>query len=588
MMLGSDMTKISAGRFLLAASLCLLSVGSAWAQAAPNNKEFDDYTQVERDAAKAQAKTAHFSSFHVCADPGNMPFSNIKQEGFDNKLADLIAKALGTKATYFWRPFNERGLIRQTFDTNECDILMGVPANYEAALTTFPIYKSTYVFASRADRHYDFKGLSDPRLHDLKIGVYELSALRQSLANHGIVGNVQVHEVSHDGDLVEAHQPWWQVKEVVDGKLDVAGVWGPFAGWLKAKGAPIVLQPTNRMDDIIPMEFDVAIGMRKTDGVTKYAIENALNAHRAEVQKILDDYGVPLVECADCLISGPIKAHGIYTQPTVSPEEIAKLRQDSNKVPRAKLEQWLKDGADVDAEFADAVLATDDERMTFLLSKGADINKQDLQGYTPLTSAIRLGSSDAMTFLLAHGAKVDAPDHDGWVPILHAVLRNDPKAIAALVAKGASVETRAPGGYTPLAVAVEEKKFDAAKALIDAGAKVNEAVSVKQVTPLMVAASEPPPESRTRKLLQTFDSLGVARELVKHGAAVDAATTEGVTPLMIAAAHDNAPMIGFLIQSGAKATAKNGDGETAHDIAFKNDNGSAMRMLDLFAKTNVR
>lgn len=580
----------AAGRLLfssfLVVSSCLFGQGAALAQAAANKKEFDDYTQVERDAAKAAARKAHFSSFHVCADPGNMPFSNIKEEGFENKIAGVIAKALGTKATYFWRPFNERGLIRQTFDTNDCDILVGVPANYEAALTTFPIYKSTYVFASRTDRHYDFKNYADPLLHKLQIGVYELSALRQSLGNHGIVGNVHVHEVSHDGDLVVQHQPWWQVQEMVDGKLDVAGVWGPFAGWLKAKGAPITLQPTNMLDDVIPMEFETAIGMRKTDAVTKYAIENALNEHRDEIKKILDDFGVPLVDCADCLISGPIKAHGIYTAPTVTPEELAQIRGRSNAIPRAKLEEWLKDGADVDDEFANAVLATDAERMTFLLGKGADINKKDSQGYTPLTSAVRLGSLDATKFLLDHGAKVDVPDSDGWVPLLHAVLRNDVPAIDVLVKKGANVNAHSPTGYTTLAIALEEKRFDAAKTLIDAGANVDEPTAAKKITPLMVTASEPPPASRTKKLLQKFDSIALARELIKRGADVDAKTTEGVTALMIAAARDNAPMIGLLLQSGAKPDARNAEGETAQDIATKNDNGSATRMFDLYKKTS--
>jgi quinoprotein dehydrogenase-associated probable ABC transporter substrate-binding protein len=581
-------TLLGLSAFPLLLGCSLASATSAAAQAAANNKEFEDFTQIERDAAKAQARKAHFSSFRVCGDPGNMPFSNIKQEGFENKIADVIATALGTKATYFWRPYIERGLTRQTFDTNECDILMDVPANYESALTTFPIYGSTYVLASRTDRHYDFKGLSDPLLRTLQIGAYELSALRQSLANHGIVANVHVHEVSHDGDLVEEHQPWWQVKEVVDGKIDVAAVWGPFAGWLKAKGAPLTLQPTNRMDDIIPMEFEMAIGLRKTDAVTKYAIEAVLNDHRDEIAKILADYGVPLIECSDCLVSGAIKAHGIYTSPTISAEELAKLHRDKPVVSREKLEGWLKDGADVDAEFADAVLASDNARIDFLLSKGADINKRDLQGYTPLTSAVRLGSFDTATHLLDKGAKVDVADSDGWKPVLHAVLRNDVPAIQLLLKNGADVETAAPGGFTPLAVAVEEKKFDAAKALIDDGAKVDRPASAKKVTPLMVTASEPPPESRVRKLQQTLTSIDIARELVKHGADVNAATTEGVTALMIAAARDNAPMIGLLLQSGAKPDLKSADGETAKEIAAKNDAGSATRMLDLFAKTSTR
>ncbi len=576
------------GRMILAASLLLATSGAARAQAALNNKEFEDYTQVERDAAKAEARKAHFSSFRVCADPGNMPFSDIKGEGYENKIASVIAKALGTTATYFWRPFNERGLTRQTFDTNECDVLLGVPANYEAALTTMPIYKSTYVLASRTDRHYDFKGLSDPLLRTLGVGVYELSALRQALANHGVVANVHVHEVSHDGDLVVEHQPWWQVKEAVDGKLDVAGVWGPFAGWLRSKGEPLALQPTNLMDDVIPMEFDVAIGVRKTDAITKYAIDAALDEHRDDIRRILDAYGVPLVECADCLISGPIKAHGIYTTPTVTPEEMARYRRDNRAVTKDKLQEWLKDGANIDAEFADAVLASDNDRLEFLLGKGADINKRDLQGYTPLTSAVRLGAFETTAYLLEQGAKVDLPDSDGWAPILLAVLRNDAPAIQLLLKKGATLDTRAPGGFTPLSVAVEEKKFDAAKALIEDGAKVDEAVTAKKITPLMVVASEPPPESRTRKLLQTSDSIAVARELVRRGANVNAVTVDGITPLMIAAARDNAPMIGFLLQAGAKPEARNGEGETARDIAAKNDNGSATRMLDMLAKASTR
>ena len=100
---------------------------------------------------------------------------------------------------------------------------------------------------------------------------------------------------------------------MVNGELDIAGVWGPFAGWVKeTQHAPLVLQPTNLMDDTVPMEFSVAIGVRKYDAVMKYALEDAMEAKKKEIGDILEAYGVPLVQCSDCLISGDIPAHGDY------------------------------------------------------------------------------------------------------------------------------------------------------------------------------------------------------------------------------------------------------------------------------------
>jgi quinoprotein dehydrogenase-associated probable ABC transporter substrate-binding protein len=567
-------------------------LGAAWAQTSsspieiPSNKEFDDYTQSEKDAAKTAALHAQFSAFRVCGDPGNMPLSNQREEGYENKIADVLAQALGTRASYFWRPYIERGLTRQTFDTNDCDILMDVPADYEAALNTIPIYRSTYVLAYRAERGYNFKDLTDPRLHDLRIGVFELSALREALANDGVVGNVSVHEVSHDADLVEAHQPWRQVQDVVDGKLDIAAVWGPFAGWFNTmRGAHLTLQPTNVMDDVIPMEFDMAIGVRKTSAVLKYAIDNALNAHRGEIEAILRHYGVPLVQCAQCLIAGDLKAHGLYVAPRVTAADMMKLRGGPPAVSRAQLDRWLRAGADPNRELSDAVLASDTARITYLLTKGADINRRDDQGYTPLAAAARLSSLDTVRLLLEKGARPEDPDSDGWTPLLHAVLRNDVGVMKLLIAHGASVEHAAPGAFSPLCIAVEEGRFDAAQALIDAGAKIDVRAGHSGLTPLMVVASETPTDSRILRLTQTYTPLDIARALIARHAAVDATTPAGLTPLMIASAQDNASMVGLLLQSGARADRTSAAGETAHAIALRTDSQSAARIIDLMAHT---
>ena len=564
---------------------CIITPPSfAAAQTANSDRDFDDYTQSEKDAARQAAKTLELRAFRVCADPGNMPMSSQAGEGYENKLAELIAGALHTKVSYFWRPYIERGLTRQTFDTNDCDVLMDVPAHYGPTLTTIPVYRSAYVLAYRADRGLKIKDLDDPVLHNLSIGVYELSALRQALADHGIVGNVQVHEVSHDADLVPAHAPWMQVQKVVDGKLDVAAVWGPFAGYINAmRKGNLVLQPTNRMDEIVPMEFDMAIGLRKTDGVLKYAIEEALHDHRAEVQDILVRYGVPLVTCGDCLVSGTIPAHGTYNAVDISAEEALKQHPEKPVVSREQLQTWLAQGADVNQELSNAVLASDNVRIAYLLDHGASANKIDAQGYTPLTSAARLGSIDSMRLLLDRGAKPDQPDRDGWTALLQAVLRNQADKVKLLLSHGADKEKTSPGGYTPLSIAVEEKKFDAALALINAGAKADRRVSPKHMTALMVVASELPAENRYVALTQNEGPVGIARALIKAGADVNAADSDGVTPLMIAATHDNSALIGVLVQAGANISAKSGSGETARDIAHANSNVAASRMLDLMA-----
>ncbi len=124
---------------------------------------------------------------------------------------------MGAKVNYSWRPFLERGLTRQTFDQGMCDVMFDMPANYGLLLTTFPVYRSTYVLAYRNDKGLELTGLDDPKLKDLKIGVFQTSGIREALAKRGIVDNVSLQTQSHDADLVPEHQPWWSVQKVLNG-----------------------------------------------------------------------------------------------------------------------------------------------------------------------------------------------------------------------------------------------------------------------------------------------------------------------------------------------------------------------------------
>jgi len=144
------------------------------------------------------------AALRVCADPGNMPLSNNKGEGYENKIAAVLAKALDTTVENYFRPGIERGLTRSTLDADQCDVMIDMPVDSEDVVTTGPLYRTTYVLAYRSDRAYDFKSLDDPRLKKLKVGVYETSGIREALAYHD-VRKVEIHYLSHDADLVPEH-----------------------------------------------------------------------------------------------------------------------------------------------------------------------------------------------------------------------------------------------------------------------------------------------------------------------------------------------------------------------------------------------
>ncbi len=587
---------------LLASCLVLLAPGVPPAAAAgltdyTKNKNFDDLTPAEQTAAKAEARKRKLKVLRVCADPGNMPLSNDKSEGFQNKIAQLLARAMGGEASFFWRPYLERGLTRETFANNECDVLLDMPANSSTLLATNPIYRTTYVLAYRNDRGIDIKSLDDPKLKDLKIGVFQHSGMREALARRGLDGKLELHVISHMADLAPEEQPWRQVQKVIDGRLDVAAVWGPFAGWLKSmRNAPLVIEPVNLWEDQVPMEFDLAIGMRPNDVLLKYMLDLAIDESRTEIAKILADYGVPLVECSQCAAPGNLPSHGSYYQKLrglgnvedrflkqAEPLRATDKATPDQIVTEARVEEWLAGGSDLEQELANAVLANDAPRVQWLLGKKADVNRPDKQGYPPIVTAARNRNSPLIAMLADNGADPNARDRDGFTALMHAINRNHVPSIEMLAKKGANLELASTGGITPLAMAIGDAKFYAAKALVDHGADVNAPSGFEAVTPLMAAATQITAQVRSKHIMQGPPPIDFAEDLIKRGAQVNAASKEGVTPLMVAAGHDNAPMIALLLRSGADPSLKSAEGRTALDIARKALNERAIGTLRFLA-----
>lgn len=551
-------------------------------------------TAADHTALKKAALARKLPGLRVCGDPGNLPLSDINREGYQNKIIELLTKEMGTYVTYFWRPYLERGITRQTFETGDCDVLLDLPIGFERVLTSEPIYKTTYVLAYRNDKGLDLSGLDDPKLKDLTIGTFQTSGGRQALARRGIRTNVKLHVLSHNSDLDPENQPWKQVEQMVEGKLDVVVVWGPFAGWVqKVKGAPISIKPINLEEHEIPLEFEVGIGLRKIDWVLKYKFDLALEARKTEIEKILRDYGVPLVQCSRCMVAGDLQAHGVYEKPAETSSDNAPVAiAPDQKVTRQRLEAWLNDGADIDQELSNAVLAGDLARMAFLIEKGADVNKLDQQGYAALHIAARHRRAELISALLAYKADINVRDRDGFTPLHHAVLRNHPESIKALASRGAEIEARTSTGFTPLALAIIEDQFKSAYALIEVGAPVDTPVGEAQLTPLMLTAGK---EGRLLSLgagttrVEKWNpkdpgQLEVARALIDKGAKVNAVSNSGLTALLLAAAHNNAPIVGLLAEAGANLAAKTPGGKTASELARDNGNAAVVSLITLLSQ----
>jgi quinoprotein dehydrogenase-associated probable ABC transporter substrate-binding protein len=248
--------------------------------------------------AQAQDVTAE-PTFRVCADPNNLPFSNEAQEGFENKLADLIAGALGEKVTYDWHA-QRRGFIRRTLKAQECDVVMGMPTKVDMLATTGPYYRSTYVFVSRADRRLDISSIKDPRLRALKIGVQMIgndganTPPSHALAQQGIIDNVVGYTVY--GDYRNPNPPARIVEAVEKGEVDIAAVWGPLAGYFAKKSqVPLTLTPITETESFEPLifTFDIGLGVRKGDTALKAKLEDVLSQKRGEISALLESYGIP-------------------------------------------------------------------------------------------------------------------------------------------------------------------------------------------------------------------------------------------------------------------------------------------------------
>jgi quinoprotein dehydrogenase-associated probable ABC transporter substrate-binding protein len=258
----------------------------------------DDCCVGKQDPAPATEKRI----LRVAADPNNLPFSNERREGFENKIAELIAKELDAELQYSWRA-QRRGFFRETLKENRADLVLGVPAHFDMALTTAPYYRSSYAFVYRKDRGLDIHSLDDPALKKLKIGVQMIgndgrnTPPAHALANRGIIDNVVGYTVY--GDYTQENPPARLIDAVAKGEVDLAIAWGPLAGYFaRREPVPLTLAPvTPEMDSpSLPFVFDISMAVRRGDADRLGMLNEFITRRRADIDRVLDQFGVPRVD----------------------------------------------------------------------------------------------------------------------------------------------------------------------------------------------------------------------------------------------------------------------------------------------------
>jgi mxaJ protein len=239
-------------------------------------------------AVRVNAQTREL---RVCADPGNMPFSSRDQKGFENRIAAVVARDLNARLTFVWQRMG-RGFVREYLDKGQCDLLVGIPANYRPVLTTSPYYRSTYVFVARREEPA-IPSLDSSALRGLKIGVQvleeEYTPPGEALARRGLQGKIVGFDTTGDGaDSI--------IRAVVDHKVDLAIVWGPLAGYFaKSVGEQLRVTPIEPEIDPpgLPFTFAISMGVRKGNLALRDQLEEILLDRGSEIRTILEEYGVP-------------------------------------------------------------------------------------------------------------------------------------------------------------------------------------------------------------------------------------------------------------------------------------------------------
>lgn len=282
-------------RFAALATVALAGLGVLSAQAA--------------DVPKADLVNRHV--LRVCADPANLPFSDQKQEGFENKIAAIIADELKIPVEYTWFP-QATGFIRQTLFSKRCDLVIGWGQGDELVLNTNAIYRSIYAIVYRKGTGLDgLESLFDPRLKDKKIGVVAGLPPADIVAKAHLMAKAKPYQMMVDRRFFNPAEE--MMNDIKSGAIDIGLQWGPIAAYYAKKaGDDFVVVPMLKdtaESNHSRMIYRITMGVRQTDDAWKRQLNGIIKKRQGDIDAILLEYGVPLLEEDNTLITAPRKSN---------------------------------------------------------------------------------------------------------------------------------------------------------------------------------------------------------------------------------------------------------------------------------------
>ena len=276
------------GRMMLGAALLCVAVVAA---------------SIERLRAQGAGLDAEFELvdpkvLRVCADPNNLPFSNEKGEGFENRIAELLAAKLGKTLAYVWYP-QATGFVRNTLGAHRCDLIPGFPQGDERVQSTNPYYRTAYGLVIRPGAGLDdLDTLADPRLREKRIGIVAGTPPATYLAVNGLMRNAKPYPLVIDTRVDSSAQA--MMRDLASGEIDMGVLWGPMAGYYAKQASPpmrvkLLLKDTGGP----PLAFRIAMGVRPADQNWKRLLNRLIAENQADINRLLLGFGVPLLDERD-------------------------------------------------------------------------------------------------------------------------------------------------------------------------------------------------------------------------------------------------------------------------------------------------